>query len=104
MKQNKTAQKRRKKNPPPRVEPRTSCMRSLLLLYCATSHRTNKESQLVIPTVSSLVITYSFHPVWKREIIKFLGFPMQCLFENHIFFISLTKMIKNYDKTFLNIR
>ena len=39
-KQNKTTQKRRKKHLPG-VEPRTSCMQSPLLLYCATSHHTN---------------------------------------------------------------
>ena len=96
--------KKGEKNSRPGVEPWTSCMGSLLLLYCATPHHTNMSSHLVIPTVfiqfesAKLLNFYRVLSSW------FLAFRMQRLFENHIFFISLTKMIKNYDKTFLNIR
>ena len=60
---------------------------------------------LVIPTLSylvitSVIITYSLK---GATFIKFLEFPMRRLFENHIFFKSLTTIIKNYDKPFVNI-
>ena len=63
---------------------------------------------MVIPTLSYLVITYSSPTIFIQlkkgaTFIKFLAFPMRRLFENHIFFKSLTTIIKNFDKSFVNI-
>ena len=69
--------------------------------------RSNMSSHQVIPTLSYLVITYSsptiFIQLKSATFIKFLVFPMRRLFENHIFFKSLATIVKNYDKSFVNI-
>ena len=69
--------------------------------------RSNMSSHLAIPTLLYLVITYSSPTIFIQlkgpTFIKFLAFSMGRLFENHIFFKSLTMIIKIFDKSFVNI-
>ena len=109
-----------KKNTRQRVDPGSSCMRRLLLVYRATSAnmkgafqiiiftvfprwgfavwRSNMSSHLVIPTLPYLVITYSSPTIFIQlkgaTFIKFLAFPMRRLFENHIFLNHWQQLLK----------
>ena len=57
----------------------------------------------VICLVTYLLITYNFCSIKGATFIKFLAFLMRRLFENHIFFKSLPTIVKNFDKSFVNI-